>query len=565
MDFLEHAIALDAYLVSDYPEIVRLGDVLFQEVLAADLERGKTVRERYKSKATLKILLVNLHVGCQSGVAIKYSRRKLAYSGKARYARIFFSYERVIPIIDKLAEMEYVEHWKGFKDRDKEIGRLSRMAAAPKLIELFEKYNVAQIQVKRSAPAIDDLIVCRDSDGNQIEIENTRPVELMRENLVRYNRFIEQQLVEYRLDGNTPVNLHFLHSLRQLACNGCIEITNLSTQADLTIKYQDNEYRGFEVHDKRFLLRTGDATEISSYLMADTRASSSNYPEYYKFYHNHFLSQYHQSTSHNSHPNTSPSPIPSMTGTFPEIAQQYQSSKGRKNDHGRRFVEDKVKRPLSDYGISELHFRSHYQYLHRVFNSKWLDAGGRFYGALQTRLPGAARKCIFINGSPTVELDYSAHHIRMLYHDCELDYQEDPYQILCAENPEERGIFKIVLLVSINAPNQESAVKAIRHEFWAKGMSGKYTTDEFIISCIEKFKEVHATIARYLNIGVGLGLQYTDSRITDKILNQMTRNGVPTLPVHDSYIVPVAHSDDLREVMVSAYEEVMGGFKPVIK
>ena len=43
----------------------------------------------------------------------------------------------------------------------------------------------------------------------------------------------------------------------------------------------------------------------------------------------------------------------------------------------------------------------------------------------------------------------------------------------------------------------------------------------------------------------------------------MTKNQIPCLPVHDSYIVPKQYEYFLQEVMQESYERVMG-FRPMI-
>ena len=111
MPFFENAIQFDTYLISDYPEVVSLADNLFDEVIEKDKRRTKTRMERYKSKETLKIILINLIVGYESGVAIRYSRRKSSYSKNRRYGKIFFKYDRVIPIIDVLIGSNYIDQW----------------------------------------------------------------------------------------------------------------------------------------------------------------------------------------------------------------------------------------------------------------------------------------------------------------------------------------------------------------------------------------------------------------------------------------------------------------------
>ncbi|MDX9710543.1 MAG: hypothetical protein RBT64_13410, partial [Trichloromonas sp.] len=63
--------------------------------------------------------------------------------------------------------------------------------------------------------------------------------------------------------------------------------------------------------------------------------------------------------------------------------------------------------------------------------------------------------------------------------------------------------------------------------------------------------------------GKGLTLQNLDSAITEDILISFMREGIPCLPVHDSYIVPARYKDRLYQKMMEAYEKVMG-FEPVI-
>ena len=179
-------------------------------------------------------------------------------------------------------------------------------------------------------------------------------------------------------------------------------------------------------------------------------------------------------------------------------------------------------------------------------------------------MPKDVRKCIVIDGEPACELDYKAHHIRMLYHEMEIDYREDPYENLCEGDLSQRAVYKIVLLVSINAKDEKKAIKGIRKELQDNGIPFD-TTDKSIKACIEKFKEVHKPISGFLNSGRWGHLQYKDSQITNHILIRMVKEGVPCLPVHDSYIVPAKHEGLLQDTMIEAYQKVMYGFTPVIK
>lgn len=219
------------------------------------------------------------------------------------------------------------------------------------------------------------------------------------------------------------------------------------------------------------------------------------------------------------------------------------------------------KKNLVDFGIEKLYFQTQYNYLHRVFNKSSFNYGGRFYGGFHLQLPRELRKYILINGEPTVELDYSAQHIRMIYHMEKIAYVEDPYLALC-ENEDERKIYKLVLLVAINAPDEKTAVNGIRDAL-RKARIDCSLTNESILGYLEKFKGGHPFIAKYLNTGIGLTLQNLDSKIAEIILMTMTEHEIPCLPVHDSFIVPEKHEDFLMTAMKDSYEEVMG-FTPIV-
>lgn len=222
------------------------------------------------------------------------------------------------------------------------------------------------------------------------------------------------------------------------------------------------------------------------------------------------------------------------------------------------------KKPLAEYGIRQLNFTLNFLHLHRVF-IEGFDWGGRFYGAVHIDLPKEVRRYITINGSPTVELDYSAHHIRILYNWEKIPYDKDPYEELC-QAPVERPIYKKVLLISINAKDEKDAIQAISNELRGEGYMGDVLKHDFIRGCLIKFKEHHKPIAKYLHVGYGLDLQYTDSQIAEQVLYQMVSKGIPALPVHDSFIVPEEHGETLRKVMIRAYQKIMGkDFIPVVK
>lgn len=212
--------------------------------------------------------------------------------------------------------------------------------------------------------------------------------------------------------------------------------------------------------------------------------------------------------------------------------------------------------------LSHLYLSLDYLHLQRIFSAEKFSLGGRFYGSVHQIFGGEIRKHIFINGEPTIELDYSAMHIRMLYHLINREYTGDPYMALC-DHPDDRPYLKKVSMVLINCPRDKKVVWAIKGAI-EKDNKLKPISNSKIQEYINRFTKHHPDIARFLQSGIGLKLQNMDSNIMNSIMKGCVKQGIPILPVHDSAIVQSEYRDILYALMVEEYEKVMG-FKPKIK
>src|SRR5262245_57790903 len=93
--------------------------------------------------------------------------------------------------------------------------------------------------------------------------------------------------------------------------------------------------------------------------------------------------------------------------------------------------------------------------LHRVFNRGDFNLGGRFYGAHWQNI--GDREQIKINSEDTVEVDYAAMHIRLLYTEAGKPPPRDPYDV----DGWPRKQIKLALLIAINARTHIDAVRAL--------------------------------------------------------------------------------------------------------
>jgi len=117
--------------------------------------------------------------------------------------------------------------------------------------------------------------------------------------------------------------------------------------------------------------------------------------------------------------------------------------------------------------------------------------------------------------------------------------------------PELRLPIKKMMQIIINAISRVEAVQAFK----------KYLKDEpelinVLSDCgLTAWKlsgmvmQAHKKIQKYFYKGIGVKLQYRDSKIAERILKHFTRKNIVCLCIHDSFIVPEQYQDELNDVM----------------
>jgi len=200
------------------------------------------------------------------------------------------------------------------------------------------------------------------------------------------------------------------------------------------------------------------------------------------------------------------------------------------------------------------------------------DHGGRLYGGAHIELGGRVepsdadkpfkryRRDITINGNSVTELDFSSLHINMLYNQLGLEGPGDAYSVF-KEQPLLRLLAKRLMLVAVNVARSSTIFREVskwletelvlKAQFEASG----YSLEEIYDLLLER----HTAIRPLLNNpATGLKLQRMDSDIAFNIIDEMMNQGIPCLPVHDSFIVPSQHEKLLEETMKAKYKERMG-------
>lgn len=236
----------------------------------------------------------------------------------------------------------------------------------------------------------------------------------------------------------------------------------------------------------------------------------------------------------------------------------------------------------------------------RVFHAASLNAppeqwyGGRLYAPFQN-IPKDERPNLLLAGEPTIELDYSGHHPRLLYHLQGLELHGDPYSIplewpdSCAalDAKEKRTIFKKALNTALNAANLEETRGSLRKwlldqsedacsgrvhwfedgkryvalgpprvgdEVKAAAYRAAVTQVPAILAAIE---QRHGPVAHYFYQSGWKKLQTVDAQICVSVMQSMLAQGIPCLSIHDSFIVPASKKDELLKQMLEVYSVVM--------
>lgn len=196
--------------------------------------------------------------------------------------------------------------------------------------------------------------------------------------------------------------------------------------------------------------------------------------------------------------------------------------------------------------------------LHRIFNSKDLKQGGRFYGGFWISEEKEERAKILINGNPVIELDYGATHIKMLYDIAVVSMPEDPYIITGYE----RKATKTLLLMMVNASSPAGAIKAYiseqkkrQHKKLEKQLP--FHTYEELRALSEKLLAKHRSISEYFYSGIGISLQTHDAAMAVRIMLRFikaTGGRTAILPVHESFLVDKRYEEDLMEIMLDEFK-----------
>ncbi len=516
-----------------------LVDAVFDEVAAM-----VKVSSRPRQIEALRTILLNIIHAHHLDKPVRYSRDKNRYVRDRRYRLDHYTYDRLIPIIDALDRLGYVEQSSFYKDPESDkYGLQTRMWGTDRVWAKVREYGLTHpFGPAPRPPAEKDIIALRNDKKEEIGYRETRQTRQMRDDLESYNNFIDRHRVSVKLTGDDIVDNRWLvENLYESIGRGKVWIRS----ARLNSKH--NKYRyvlPIQYFTKHLIPSGRNPYRVIQYARDRIPGERHSIPI--------------------THTKRRKSLLGVLLRRFWSEAHFFEKDLHKRSIEIGRIPYDERQKVLAlefrlrDLGVDELEIVLDHEHLRRIFNLESWKLGGRAYGAYhQSMLRKPMRKNILIDGQPTIEIDFSAFHIRMLYHWEKIDYTKDPY--LECEGPEMRDIYKAVGLIAINA-TKTGACFAIRDELKDRGLKPPAREKPYA-SLVSRFRETHPDIEHHLFTKIGRELQNIDSMIMNAILVRLMDNGILGLPVHDSVIVQQQHGAFTREVMTQEYKDELG-FEP---
>lgn len=204
----------------------------------------------------------------------------------------------------------------------------------------------------------------------------------------------------------------------------------------------------------------------------------------------------------------------------------------------------------------------HHHFVRRIFSRGSWELNGRFYGAWWQLVPSALRRGIYINDTPTVEVDFKGLHVSLLSAEQGVELEGDPYLLRGLVLPGVpalllRALVKQLVLTALNAKDRKSAFQSFR-EGWPASHYGKTMTNEELTFLLDAFTTQHPHLRDLVCADQGIRLMNVDARIAEMVHRHFTDQGVPVLSVHDSFIIDYTRVGELKRVMADASAALVG-------
>jgi hypothetical protein len=194
---------------------------------------------------------------------------------------------------------------------------------------------------------------------------------------------------------------------------------------------------------------------------------------------------------------------------------------------------------------------------YRVFNGD-LQHGGRWYGVWWQSIPADIRSNLLIAGEPTIEIDYAACQLRLMFAYLGLpdplngEIRPNGSSVDYAIDDVPRDTVKLALLIMVNASSHKSARRALAPHLASIPPGSRGSEADRIMGAVQRrYPELESLWCS----GVGLRLQRTDSDVCGRVQLAMQSAGLPVLSIHDSFVCWKRAEPVLRRTMRKAFAQ----------
>lgn len=191
-DALLNARPLQVHRKTDYSPMNSQLATIYSELVQLRKENEKQIRKADRVKKHLDVVILDLWIAATYYESpwrfISLDRND--YTKGTRYRKIYLKYDLFKGLLDDLVFLKYVDLKPGFYDKSSKKGFQTRIKASDKLLK-FLVIDIKKIELDPEAP-IEEVIIKRDENKNNVDYEDDKITNQMRESLQKYNTLLKQ-------------------------------------------------------------------------------------------------------------------------------------------------------------------------------------------------------------------------------------------------------------------------------------------------------------------------------------------------------------------------------------
>ncbi|WP_345972800.1 hypothetical protein [Sulfurimonas diazotrophicus] len=184
--------------------------------------------------------------------------------------------------------------------------------------------------------------------------------------------------------------------------------------------------------------------------------------------------------------------------------------------------------------------------------------GGRVYGGLWQNTKKADRKTITLYDQETVEVDIQNCSLSMAMHLEGFEIEGDLYAI--RDYPRELVKIAVQVMFNLTAASDKDGINKAANSLVKETGEDK----EYLKQMVRDIHVHYQCISSWFFTGQGLRLQFYDSQVCFRVIEEFVKAERVVLTIHDSFIVAREDQGLLMEVMLESYRYYLGK-EPVLR